>query len=67
MDISCGMFDEFVGRYYRQLIPEMRKAGAGNVFVDTDRSESIFKELRRAIEDGLKMDWRWASAWLLYI
>ena len=34
--ISCGMFDEFVGHYYRQLIPEMRKAGAGNVFVDTD-------------------------------
>ena len=34
--ISCGMFDEFVGHYYRQLIPEMKKAGAGNEFVDTD-------------------------------
>lgn len=34
--ISGKMFDEFVGSYYRQLIPMMRKGGVKNVFVDTD-------------------------------
>ena len=34
--ISPGMFDEFVGHYYRQLIPMLKGRGVGNVFVDTD-------------------------------
>ena len=34
--ISGSMFDEFVGHYYRRLIPMMRECGVGNVFVDTD-------------------------------
>ena len=34
--ISPSMFDEFVGAYYRRLIPFMKSKGVGNVFVDTD-------------------------------
>ncbi len=34
--ISGRFVDEFVGAYYRRLIPMMKRAGVGNVFVDTD-------------------------------
>ena len=34
--ISGRFVDEFVGTYYRRLIPMMKRAGVGNVFVDTD-------------------------------
>ena len=34
--ISGKFFDEFVGAYYRQLIPMMKEAGVGNIFTDTD-------------------------------
>ena len=34
--ISPDCFNEFVGDYYRKLIPEMKARGVGNVFVDTD-------------------------------
>ena len=34
--ISGAMFDEFVGSYYRKLIPMLKARGVGNVFVDTD-------------------------------
>lgn len=34
--ISGEMFDEFVGGYYRRLIPLLRARGVSNVFVDTD-------------------------------
>lgn len=34
--ISGEFFDEFVGQYYRRLIPMMKSAGVDNVFVDTD-------------------------------
>jgi len=34
--ISPAMFEEFLGDYYRQIIPMMKEAGVGNVFVDTD-------------------------------
>jgi len=34
--ISPAMFDEFVGDYYRQLIPFLKKKGVKNVLVDTD-------------------------------
>lgn len=34
--ISPAMFDEFVGAYYKKLIPFLKKKGVKNVFVDTD-------------------------------
>lgn len=34
--ISDEMFDEFIGAYYRKLIPLLRGKGVRNVFVDTD-------------------------------
>ena len=34
--ISGSFVDEFVGTYYRRLIPMMKQAGVNNVFVDTD-------------------------------
>lgn len=34
--ISGGMFDEFIGTYYKKLIPRLRERGVGNIFVDTD-------------------------------
>jgi len=34
--ISQACFDEFIGDYYKQLIPMMKEKGVGNVFVDTD-------------------------------
>ena len=34
--ISGEFFDEFVGAYYRRLIPQFKAAGVGNIFVDTD-------------------------------
>lgn len=34
--ISPGMFDEFVGEYYKKLIPFLKQKGVKNVFVDTD-------------------------------
>lgn len=32
--ISPDCFEEFMGDYYRQIIPMMKEAGVGNVFVD---------------------------------
>ncbi len=34
--ISPAMFDEFVGTYYRRLIPFLKQKGIPNVLVDTD-------------------------------
>lgn len=34
--LSREFFDEFVGAYYRRLIPMFKEAGVSNVFVDTD-------------------------------
>lgn len=34
--ISGGLFDEFVGKYYKKLIPFLKSKGAANVFIDTD-------------------------------
>lgn len=34
--ISPVMFDEFVGSYYKRLIPWLKKKGVRHVFVDTD-------------------------------
>jgi uroporphyrinogen-III decarboxylase len=34
--LSPALFDEFVGSYYRRLIPVLKRAGAKHVFIDTD-------------------------------
>lgn len=34
--ISPDMFDEFVGSYYKKLIPFLKEKGVKNIFVDTD-------------------------------
>jgi hypothetical protein len=34
--LSPAMFDEFVGAYYKRLVPFMKSKGAKNVLVDTD-------------------------------
>lgn len=34
--ISPECFREFIGNYYRELIPMLKEHGCGNVFVDTD-------------------------------
>ena len=56
--ISSSMFDEFVGSYYKQLIPQMKELGTGNVFVDTDgQFEMLIPAFMEAGVDGfLPMD-----------
>ena len=34
--LSPDLFDEFIGSYYKQLIPVLKKNGARHIFVDTD-------------------------------
>ena len=34
--ISPGMFEEFVGQYYRKLLPVLRSKGVRHILVDTD-------------------------------
>lgn len=34
--ISLEFFEEFVGSYYREIIPDLKDRGVGHVFVDTD-------------------------------
>lgn len=56
--ISPGMFDEFVGAYYRDLIPILRRHGTGHVFVDTDGDfmKMIPNFLEAGVEGFLPMD-----------
>lgn len=56
--ISPGLFDEFVGSYYKKLIPVLKSKGVRHVFVDTDGD---FKKLipnfmEAGIEGFLPMD-----------
>ena len=56
--ISPGLFDEFVGSYYKRLIPALKSKGVKNVFVDTDGD---FKKLipnfiEAGVEGFLPMD-----------
>ena len=48
--ISGAFVDEFVGAYYRRLIPAMKDAGVGNVFVDTDGD--FAPDAEEAVFDG---------------
>ena len=34
--LSPKLFDEFVGAYYKKLVPFLKQKGVGHVFVDTD-------------------------------
>lgn len=56
--VSPECFEEFVADYYRQLIPMMKAAGVGNVFVDTDGDfEKLIPNFMNAGVDGfLPMD-----------
>ena len=56
--ISPECFDEFVGAYYRELIPMMKERGVGNVIVDTDGEfEKLIPNFIAAGVDGfLPMD-----------
>lgn len=56
--ISPECFREFVGDYYRELIPMLREMGCGNVFVDTDGDfKKLIPEFIEAGVDGfLPMD-----------
>lgn len=56
--ISPGLFDEFVGSYYKKLIPVLKSKGVRHVFVDTDGD---FKKLipnfiEAGVEGFLPMD-----------
>jgi uroporphyrinogen-III decarboxylase len=56
--ISPDQFDEFVGSYYKRLIPELKARGVKHVFVDTDGD---FKKLipnfiKAGVEGFLPMD-----------
>jgi hypothetical protein len=56
--ISPDLFDEFVGSYYKRLIPALKSKGVGHVFVDTDGD---FKKLipnfiKAGVEGFLPMD-----------
>lgn len=56
--ISPAMFDEFVGAYYKKLVPFLKSKGVGNIFVDTDGDFSrIIPNFVEAGVDGfLPMD-----------
>lgn len=56
--ISPDTFDEFVGAYYKELIPMMKERGVGNVIVDTDGEfEALIPNFIAAGVDGfLPMD-----------
>lgn len=56
--VSGDIFDEFVGAYYRRLIPMLKERGVKHVFVDTDGDFTmIIPNFRKAgVEGFLPMD-----------
>ncbi len=56
--LSHAMFDEFMGEYYKKLIPMLKQHGVGNVFVDTDGDfKTLIPNFIKAGVDGfLPMD-----------
>ena len=56
--LSGDMFDEFMGAYYKELIPMLKEHGVKNVFVDTDGDfKMIIPNFIKAGVDGfLPMD-----------
>ena len=49
--ISPELFDEFVGSYYKRLIPVLKKKGVKHVFVDTDGD--FYKLIPNFIKTGV--------------
>lgn len=56
--ISPDLFDEFIGSYYKRLIPALKQKGVGHVFVDTDGDfKKLIPNFIKAGVDGfLPMD-----------
>ena len=56
--LSPLLFDEFVGQYYRKLIPFLRGKGVKNVFVDTDGDFTILAShfIKAGIDGFLPLD-----------
>lgn len=56
--ISGDTFDEFVGAYYKRLIPMMKEHGVRHVFVDTDGDFTMMipNFLKAGVEGFLPMD-----------
>ena len=56
--ISGALIDEYMGTYYRQLIPMLKEHGVGNVFVDTDGdfAQVIPNFLKAGVDGFLPMD-----------
>lgn len=56
--ISSAFFDEFVGKYYRRLVPFLKEKGVQHIFVDTDGdfSKLIPNFIDSGIEGFLPMD-----------
>lgn len=56
--ISPECFREFLGTYYRELIPMLKEMGCGNVFVDTDGDfmQLIPEFLKVGVDGFLPMD-----------
>lgn len=56
--ISPEMFEEFVGAYYKKLIPFLKEKGVKNVFVDTDGDFRILipNFLNAGVDGFLPMD-----------
>ncbi|VBB05763.1 uroporphyrinogen decarboxylase (uro-d) [Lucifera butyrica] len=56
--LSPALFDEFVGAYYKRLIPFLKKKGVANVFVDTDGEFNVLipNFVEAGIDGFLPMD-----------
>jgi hypothetical protein len=56
--ISPELFDEFVGSYYKRLIPVLKSKGVKNIFVDTDGDfrKLIPNFIKGGVEGFLPMD-----------
>lgn len=56
--ISGDTFDEFIGSYYKKLIPLMKQRGAGSIFVNTDGdfTQIIPNFIKAGVDGFLPMD-----------
>ena len=56
--ISPAHFDEYIGAYYKKLVPFMKKKGVSHIFVDTDGDFSVLipNFISAGIEGFLPMD-----------
>lgn len=56
--ISPGLYDEFIGAYYKRLVPFLKQKGVKHVMVDTDGDFNVLipKFIESGIEGFLPMD-----------